>query len=104
MPDIDHHRELHYVETEFDPQTGFTVTASPDGLEVSGTCPGCGGWTAMTLEHGSPEGTKGLFGDKKAGTPSRTATIYCECGHVHADRPADAIDKGCGAFWSVELP
>jgi hypothetical protein len=31
-------------------------------------------------------------------------TVFCECGHVHPDRPPDALDAGCGRFWVVELP
>ncbi|GAA2611668.1 hypothetical protein SMC26_10605 [Actinomadura fulvescens] len=103
MPDIDHHREIGYVETEFDVQTAFTVTARPDGLEISGNCPACGGRTRLTLERGSPEGTKGWFRPRRAAEPPRTVTVFCVCGHMHADRPEDAADNGCGAFWSVEL-
>jgi hypothetical protein len=108
-PGIDHHRELGYVEAEFQLQTGFTVTETAEarGLEISGICPGCGGRTTMALERGSPQGFKGIFRRRNVDgppAPPRTVTIYCECGHMHTDRPAEAIDNGCGAFWSVELP
>jgi hypothetical protein len=103
-PSIDHHHDLDYVETEFSLQTTFTAAKSPEGIEVSGTCPGCGGWTTITLERGSPQGFKGLFRTRNVGAQPRVVTIFCVCGHMHAGRPADAVDNGCGAFWSVELP
>ncbi|POM27618.1 hypothetical protein BTM25_20340 [Actinomadura rubteroloni] len=101
----EHHRDLGYTETEF-PAQQFSVAESERGLTISGTCPACGGRTVTTLGRGSPEGAKGFFrrGAVRTSAAPRTVTVYCECGHVHADRPADAIDAGCGAFWDVELP
>lgn len=103
-PSIDHHRDLGYIETEFQLQTTFNLTESPEGIEISGTCPGCGGTTTMTLERGSPQGFKGLFRTRNVAAQPRIVTIFCVCGHMHAGRPTEAVDNGCGAFWSVELP
>lgn len=106
---IEQHRPIGYAETEFQTQKDFAVSAAADGrgVDVSGLCPACGGRTTMTFERGSPNGSKGLFGrrsDPPSPTaPAREVTVYCECGHLHADRPAEATDHGCGAFWSVEL-
>ncbi|QXJ22963.1 hypothetical protein AGRA3207_004049 [Actinomadura graeca] len=59
----------------------------------------------MTLEKGPPDGVKGVFRHRRAAPPApREVTICCDCGHMHADRPEGAFDKGCGAFWLVELP
>ncbi len=35
---------------------------------------------------------------------SRPVTLYCQCGHALDERPANALDKGCGRFWPVYLP
>lgn len=109
MPDIDHHRDRAYAETAFPAHGEFTVTETPAGLEVTGNCPACGGLTVMMFDYGPPDGVKGVFRRRDAGHSQRaagprTVTIYCECGHVHAERPEGALDRGCGAFWKVEIP
>lgn len=101
---------------------GFTVTPSRnDGrIESSGTCPGCGVRVSYSWGYEIP-GYKGIFPrasnpdkdrkrdnlDKSRGTaksPTEIATAFCECGHMHSERPAEAWGQGCGAFWQVELP
>lgn len=103
-----HRNSLPYVETEVDsPADGqFKVAWSPDGRTVvlSGPCPGCGGRTDSEISSGIG-GTKGLLrSESRPRILHSPVTIYCECGYVHADRPADARDKGCGRFWPVFLP
>lgn len=104
-----HDGDLAFAEIEVPapPDGAFTVTWSPDGRKaaVAGPCPACG---ARTETDFSPVigGTKGFFQLRRlVAVPALRSplTLYCECGHVHADRPADAIDKGCGRFWTVSL-
>ncbi|MFG2091900.1 hypothetical protein [Spirillospora sp. NPDC048824] len=105
MPDIDNHQDRAYAETSFPMQHGFTVTEAADGLKVTGVCPACGGRTSMTFDYGPPDGVKGLFRNRAAAPPPpRAVNVYCDCGHMHADRPEDAFDRGCGAFWKIEMP
>jgi hypothetical protein len=106
---IEHHRALDYAETAADrPADGrFTAEWSADGRNVivSGPCPACDGQTATQFSVGIG-GTKGLRGVRDPATrelPS-PVTLLCECGHAHADRPADAFDRGCGRYWWVYLP
>lgn len=116
MPELDpmdHHRDIPYAETGYQRQPDFNAEPASDGLgfEVTGICPACGGHTSMLFERGSPQGHKGGW-FRRAATPSpgpepatvREVTVYCECGHIHENRPAEAIDNGCGAFWQVEPP
>lgn len=104
MTEIDHHRDIAYVETGFGLQSEFTVSSTSEGTEVAGTCPACGGRTITRFERGMPGGTKGFFSRRTEATFPKDATVFCDCGHLHADRPEFAIDNGCGAFWEVELP
>ncbi|GAA4240249.1 hypothetical protein GCM10022254_64230 [Actinomadura meridiana] len=101
---MDHHQDRTYAETDFPAQTEFTITRSSEGLEVTGTCPACGGLTSMTFDYGPPDGVKGLFRNKNSASLPETVTVYCECGYVHANRPESALDRGCGAFWKVKMP
>jgi hypothetical protein len=48
-------------------------------------------------------GTKGLFRGPSDPALPTTATLYCECGHLHPDKPASAVDDGCGRFWRIGL-
>ena len=105
---IDHHsNSLTYAEAEVTvpADKGFTVTRSPagKGLTISGPCPTCGGRTSTDLSYGIG-GTKGFRGGSRPEAVRSPVTVYCECGHVHAERPADALDKGCGRFWLVDIP
>ena len=49
--------------------------------------------------HGIP-GAKGPSGPP---TPTDPTTMYCECGHLHPDKPATATDDGCGRYWQIDL-
>jgi hypothetical protein len=102
---IDHHKSIKYAETEARPQVPFAVTRETDGHRVSflvsGNCPACGGLVTKEFSYGIA-GTKGFRGPATPTVPA-TATLYCECGHVHPDKPASAIDDGCGRFWRIDL-
>jgi hypothetical protein len=105
---IDQHKAVTYVETEADAQQAgqFTVTWTPDGrsVTVKGHCPGCGGTTSTEFSPGIA-GTKGFRGiSRRPPTLPSPVTLFCECGHVHSERPPDALDRGCGRFWPVYLP
>lgn len=103
-----HNDQLPYVETSAPPQaTGvFTAAWRADGrtVTVAGPCPACGGRTATDFAPGIG-GTKGIRETRSAAALELRSplTLYCECGHAHADRPADAIDKGCGRYWEANL-
>jgi hypothetical protein len=108
-PGIEHHRPIEYAYSDLRFQAGFTVSAAPDAraIVVSGACPACGGHTSTTWEYGSPQGYKGVFSRRAApasAPPAGSRTVYCDCGRTHANRPADAWDNGCGAYWQVALP
>ena len=106
---IDHHRTVKYVETEVDaPAVGqFTVVWKADGnrVTVTGLCPACGGRTTTEFSTGigGSKGLRGLGRPAAYQLPS-PVTLFCECGHAHDERPADARDRGCGRFWPVDLP
>lgn len=106
---IDHHSDtLKYVEAEalVAADKPFTVVRAPDGkgLTVTGPCPACGGRTSTDFTYGIG-GTKGFRGLPTSPPAIRSpVTLFCECGHVHDDRPADALDRGCGRFWLVDIP
>jgi hypothetical protein len=106
---IDRHKAVTYVETEADAQQAgqFTATWTPDGrsVTVKGHCPACGGTTSAEFTPGLV-GSKGIRGISPPRPPVLPApvTLYCECGHVHSERPPDAPDRGCGRFWPVYLP
>jgi hypothetical protein len=102
---IDQHKSIAYAETEERLTVPFTVRRGTDNgrvtFHVSGHCPACGGM--MTKEF-----SYGIVGIKGYGQPSGPAvpaatTLYCECGHVHADKPANATDDGCGRYWLIDL-
>lgn len=104
---IDHHKPIHYVEQEVAvaPDKPFEVQRRTEGtgLTAAGTCPACGGRTNTILPYGIG-GTKGHLGPAGPPQVKSPVTIFCECGHVHSDRPADALDKGCGRFWLIDIP
>jgi hypothetical protein len=106
---IDHHRTVKYVEAEVDAPAArqFTAVWAADGssVAVTGPCPACGGRTATEFSTGIG-GSKGLRGPNRhaAYKLQSPVTLFCECGHAHDDRPADALDRGCGRFWLVDLP
>lgn len=107
-----HNDALTFVQTKAPAQVpgAFTVTWTSDGkaATVAGVCPACGALTDTEFTPGIG-GTKGVF-EKILGrgvpAPSQLRsplTLYCECGHAHTDRPAEAFDKGCGRYWEVNL-
>jgi hypothetical protein len=101
---IENHRPVTFVEQEFSKQPGFTRVEKYDELTVTGICPRCGALTSMTFTKGTPQGSKGLFRRTSAPPDStKFAVVYCQCGHVHAHRPADSPESGCGAYWPVDL-
>lgn len=104
---IDHHKPIHYVEQEVTvpPDRPFEVQrrAEGTGLTATGTCPACGGSTNTVLPYGIG-GTKGYRRPARPPSVKSPVTIFCECGHAHTDRPSDALDKGCGRFWLVDIP
>lgn len=103
-----HDNSLAYVETEAEsPATGqFKVTWAVGGrtVTVSGPCPACGGRTTTEFSPGIG-GSKGFRSPapRSQALPS-PLTLFCECGHAHADRAPDALDRGCGRFWLISLP
>jgi hypothetical protein len=106
---IDRHKAVTYVETEADAQQAgqFTVTWTPDGrsVTVKGHCPACGGTTSTEFSPGIAGSKGGYRGvSRRPQKLPSPVTLYCECGHVHGERPPDALDRGCGRFWPVYLP
>jgi hypothetical protein len=105
---IDHHRSIKYAETQARLDAPFDVQRLPDGKRfkyvVTGNCPACGGLMTKEFPYGiSGGGTKGIFGDPPPPAASAQVTLYCECGHFHADKPASATDDGCGRYWKIDL-
>jgi hypothetical protein len=101
---IDHHRLIKYAATQQVPDTPFEVQRMPDRVVVTGNCPACGGLMTKEFPYGiGGTGTKGLFHGRSGPVVPAKATMYCECGHVHPDKPADAIDDGCGRYWRIDL-
>ncbi len=100
----ENHRPVVFLEQEFGKRSEFNVTEIGGELTVTGICPRCGALTSMTFSKGNPQGWKGLF--RKISPPpesTKLAAVFCQCGHVHAHRPADFPESGCGAYWTVEL-
>lgn len=103
-----HQDDLGYAEVEepMPPDGSFAIAWASDGQSaiVSGQCPACGGRTAMNFRL-VIGGTKGVreSGSQPASGIRSPLMLYCQCGHVHAGRPGDAIDKGCGRYWPVTL-
>ena len=106
---VEHHRSVEYRVHDNGPQpAGFIVTTSADGrtIEVAGVCPSCGGGTTTTWSYGTGNGYKGVLRRQaaRASAPRGARTVCYECGHLHANRPAEAVFLGCGAYWQVALP
>lgn len=106
--EVEHHRPVEYSIQDFsDRVTGWSVRPGDDRqtFTVAGVCPGCGGRTETVWMFGSGNGHKGIFGRRAATTEpaDRRRTVCCDCGHAHANRPADAAFLGCGAHWRVEF-
>ncbi len=97
----DQHKKVDYAEIETDtavPGATFSVTWARDSdkATITGHCPECRGLTSSEFSTGIPD-TR-FRGPKVPVLPS-PVTLYCECGHPHKDRPADAPDRGCGRYW-----
>ena len=107
---IDHHRPIRYAETRVLLEAPFMVTREADGTRarfvVTGNCPACGGLMTKEFSYGvGGTGTKGRFRGPPTTPPPvpSPVTLYCECGHLHPDKPTDAADDGCGRYWLVDL-
>ncbi|MEV5572063.1 hypothetical protein AB0L06_18625 [Spirillospora sp. NPDC052269] len=103
--DVEKHRPVEYRLIDHGlRRDGFTVTPTPDGTryDIVGTCPGCGARVVRQWKFGPP-GTKGRRNERPKPSPG-PRTLTCDCGRVHAERPSENFDKGCGAFWQVMLP
>ena len=108
-PLFDRHQPVDFVIAALDEVVpDFVVTPSEDGrrYDIMGQCPRCGGRTSTTWITGTGTGYKGLFHTRRGSlSPAdRRRSVFCECGHAHANRPDDAAFLGCGAHWYVELP
>ena len=95
------------VEAAAQPAGQFTVEWTADGRSVTvrGHCPECRALTSSEFRAGLG-GSKGAF--RGSPKPPLTVlpsplTVYCECGYAHEDRPQNALDTGCGRYWSVYL-
>lgn len=102
---IENHRPVEYQLVDHGLQSsGFTVVLSSDGFryDIVGTCPGCGARVTRQWKFGPPDSKGRGTGRRKPKPGPRTLT--CDCGSLHADRPPENWDKGCGAFWQVMLP
>ncbi|TDD84160.1 hypothetical protein E1293_13380 [Actinomadura darangshiensis] len=102
---IETHRAVEYRLVDHGLQDGgFTVTRAADGAryDIIGVCPGCGARVVRQWTFGPP-GAKSRRDERRMPKPG-PRTLTCDCGSVHADRPPENYDKGCGAFWQVMLP
>lgn len=102
-----HDNSLAYVEVQApSPVEGqFKADWAIDhrSVTLSGPCPACGGRTVTKFSVGIGGAKGSRAADRRLGLPS-TLTLYCECGHAHQDRPPDALDRGCGRYWSIAPP
>ncbi|WP_409463651.1 hypothetical protein [Amycolatopsis sp. GA6-003] len=102
---IERHRSISYQVKDYELQPGFVSEplAGGRGITVTGICPGCGGRTTTNWYYGTGNGYKSFLRKKEATPePAGGRTVCCDCGHGHADRPADEPFLGCGAHWRVE--
>ncbi|MFF0118376.1 hypothetical protein ACFYP0_07760 [Micromonospora arida] len=100
------HRDVCYAEQAYGLLPGFEVLVDDNGIGVSGTCPACQGRTSSDHEVGSPQGYKGVFPRSRNVVPvlpPGSFTVICACGYPHAERPAEAGESGCGAYWKVKV-
>jgi hypothetical protein len=95
-----HDAALQWAEVECGPQV-FEVKVEGQDLLVRGDCPRCRGQTTWRFRKGQMGAVESET-DPSLSTGGR-ATIVCACGSFHADRPPDANESGCGAFWAVDL-
>lgn len=118
QPASSHNTSLEYIEVDLGTPDGFETSRSTSSVTVGGICPRCSGPTQSTFRIASPDRkprSRALLdrfrrgrhenderGKGDAADPEQ-ATLFCECGAVHAKRPDDATDAGCGAYWIVTL-
>lgn len=102
-----HDFDVQYLERDLgEVAAEFTQTSTADGksVVVKGKCPQCSGDTATEYSWGVPgTGTKGVFTKRAKEVPDvlRTEVLFCECGYVHPNQPANPVFLGCGASWRV---
>ncbi|MDG4825051.1 hypothetical protein O7635_24650 [Asanoa sp. WMMD1127] len=76
------------------------LSRTSDQIRVRMRCPACRGSTEDDIVYGVA-GTKG-------GTTtlplSGEQPFICACGYPHDGRPPEALDTGCGAYWSATVP
>lgn len=103
MPRSRAHELEKWAEVEYGVLPGFESTIEGDELVVNGECPRCYGQTTWRFRMGQMGAV-----DSKAvsdlAAESQPTTIVCACGYPHEDRPDDAHESGCGAFWRVLIP
>jgi hypothetical protein len=101
------HEALKFQEREYQVRDDdFAVRRSPDGrwYTITGACPQCKGPTVFRVAHGVLGPAKGWFGRSRVPAPLEGAVlVYCQCGFPHEERPAEASETGCGAFWDVPV-
>jgi hypothetical protein len=101
---VKHDEAMKWAEVEFEEvPLGFTVKIEGDTLVARGQCPRCHGKTAWSFRRGMMGSVSADMTAMTALSPADLATIVCACGSVHADRPDDSAESGCGAFWPVNL-
>ncbi|MFJ7218874.1 hypothetical protein [Amycolatopsis sp. NPDC098790] len=103
---IEHHRAISYQVKDYELQPEFSTQrlVGGHGINVTGICPGCGGRTTTNWYYGTGNGYKAFRRKKEPVTePADGRTVCCDCGHGHADRPADEPFQGCGAHWRVKI-
>jgi hypothetical protein len=102
---IEHHRSISYQVKDYELQSGFITEpmAEGRGINVTGTCPGCGGRTTTNWYYGTGNGYKSFWRKKEPPSePVDGRTVCCDCGHGHLDRPVEEPFQGCGAYWRVK--
>ncbi len=69
---------------------------------ISGKCPACS--HEITADIGPAHGVTGFWVTKQAkDTGPMIVEVACNCGFAHPGRPADAPQRGCGAYGGVEV-
>ena len=100
-----HKFDVPYLEQDLgEVEVTFIQKNSADGrVVVDGNCPRCEGYTATEYAWGVPgSGTKGILGGKpRQQDVLGSEVLYCECGYLHPNQPANPVFLGCGASWRV---
>jgi len=101
MPPVGAHLSEEWAEVEYGLQEGFVSTIEGDELVVHGECPRCHAQTAWNFRTGQMDEVSKAIADSVA---AQETTILCACGYTHKNRPADANENGCGAYWPIKIP